>query len=101
MAQLAPLLLAVVAVVRGEAEEEVKAQVQGAPGVMRTKDAWRALAMVLERLLNGECNPQALTKGLEPDDVDRQALALTLAAVESQEGLQMLVALTQATLGRG
>lgn len=44
-------------------------------------------------LLNGERDPQSLAAGLELDEIDRQALALALAAVESQEGLQALVEL--------
>ncbi|MEJ5241467.1 MAG: tetratricopeptide repeat protein, partial [Anaerolineales bacterium] len=98
--QLALLLLGVVAVVRGDAGDEVKAQVQGALGAMKVHEDWRALATALERLLAGERDPQALTAGLEMDEVDQQALALTLAVVESDEGLQALVALAQAAVGK-
>ncbi len=46
-------------------------------------------------LLAGERDAQALAAGLELDEVNEQALTFTLAAIETQEGLQMLAALAQ------
>lgn len=60
---------------------------------MKAHEAWRALSTALERLLNEEHDPQTLIEGLEFDEIDQQALALTLAALETEEGLQTLVAL--------
>ncbi len=92
---MAPLLLGVVAVVRGDAGDEGKAQVQAALTALQAQEDWRALATALERLLNGERNLQTLIEGLEFDEIDQQALALTLAAVETEEGLRALVAMAK------
>jgi len=100
VARLAPLFLGVVAVVRGEGDERLSAQVQGALKQMQQTEDWQALATALLRLLAGERDPQALTADLNLDEVDTQALSLTLAALSSEEGLQALAALA-ATAGEG
>ncbi|MEJ5240853.1 MAG: hypothetical protein WHS87_06625 [Anaerolineales bacterium] len=84
-----------VAVVRGDAGDEGKAQVQAALRALQAQEGWRALSTALERLLNEEHDPQTLIEGLEFDEIDQQALALTLAAVETEEGLRALVAMAK------
>ncbi len=97
--RLAPLLLGVVAVAQGQGDEDLAAQVRGVLGQMQPTKDWQALATALLRLLDGERDPQALTAGLEPDEVDAQALALALAAISSEEGWQALAALAQGGAG--
>ena len=99
LARLAPLLLGVVAVAQGQGDADLAAQVQGALGQMQQTKDWQALATALLRLLDGERDPQALTAGLELDEVDAQALALALAAISSEEGLLVLAALAQGGAG--
>ena len=64
---------------------------------MARTEEWAALARALRRLLEGERDPQALAQGLDP--VDMQALALTLAALEGEEGRALLEALAAAWRG--
>ena len=93
LVHLIPLLLAVAAVARGEGDQGLASQVRETLGQLQQAREWQALATALLRLLEGERDPQARTAGLNLDEVDTQALALTLAAVTSDEGLQALAAL--------
>ena len=91
VARLAPLLLGVVAVAQGQGGQEVAGQVRAAlKELAQTKDG-RGLAIALQRVLEGERDPQILDQNL--DDVDRQALALVLAALQDPRALQALAAL--------
>ena len=62
---------------------------------MQQDKDWQALAAALQRLLEGQRDPQALTAGLHLDEIDALALALTLAAATTDEGLMVLVALVE------
>ncbi|HXF69903.1 MAG TPA: tetratricopeptide repeat protein [Thermoflexus sp.] len=94
--RLAPLLLALVGVARGEADPEVAQAVEGALAQMREHLDWRALAEALGRLLAGEREPAALRQGLALDAVDEQALLLVERAVADERALALLVALARA-----
>ncbi|MBC7227698.1 MAG: hypothetical protein H5T61_10765 [Thermoflexales bacterium] len=96
---LAPLLLAVVALARGEAGPEVAQAVEGALAGMRRQEEWSALAEALGRLAAGERDPQALRRGLALDAVDEQVLALAERAVADEQALALLVALVRAAGG--
>ena len=89
--------MALVAVAQGEAPPSVAQQVEAVLAQMDRTEEWAALARALRCLLEGERDPQALAQGLDP--VDMQALALTLAALEGEEGRALLEALAAA--GRG
>ncbi len=92
---LAPLLLEVVALARGQGDEALQARVRQDLAQLRQTQDWQALATALQRLLEGEWDPQALTAGLRLDETDAQALALALAAATTDEGWQALVALVE------
>ncbi len=91
VARMAPLLLGVVAVARGQGDQEVAAQVRAALEQMAQTRDWHHLAAALLRVLEGERDAQALAQNL--DDVDRQALALVLAALQDEEARALLEAL--------
>ncbi len=91
VARMAPLLLGVVAVTRGEADKELETWVREAlQGLGRHAD-WAALAHALQRVLDGERDPQTLNRDL--DEIDQQALGLVLAALEDEEARASLEAL--------
>ena len=83
VARLAPLLLGVVAVAKGQAGEGEAHLVRDALGHLGRTEDWRHLASALLRVLAGERDWEALARRL--DEVDRQALGLVQAALESQE----------------
>lgn len=57
---------------------------------------WAALARSLRRILEGERDVQCLSQGL--DEVDRQALALVLAALQDKQAYAVLGALAVGAL---
>ena len=93
VARMAPLLLALVAVAAGEIRGEAARPVREALAAMAQTQDWAALAGALERVLDGEREWEALAPGL--DEVDQQALALVLAALQAPQARQLLRALAE------
>ncbi len=88
VARMAPLLLALVAVAAGEIRGEAARPVREALAAMAQTQDWAALAGALQRVLEGEREWEALARGL--DEVDQQALALVLAALQDPQARQLL-----------
>jgi Tetratricopeptide repeat. len=91
VARMAPLLLALVAVAAGEIRGEAARPVREALAAMAQTQDWAALAGALQRVLDGEREWEALAQGL--DEIDQQALALVLAALQDPPARQLLRAL--------
>ena len=90
---MAPLLLALVAVAAGEIRGEAARPVREALAAMAQTQDWAALAGALQRVLDGEREWEALAQGL--DEIDQQALALVLAALQDPPARQLLRALAE------
>ena len=88
VARMAPLLLALVAVAAGEIRGEAARPVREALAAMAQTQDWAALAGALQRVLDGEREREALAQGL--DEIDQQALALVLAALQDPPARQLL-----------
>jgi len=88
VARMAPLLLALVAVAAGEIRGEAARPVREALAAMAQTQDWAALAGALQRVLDGEREWDALAQGL--DEIDQQALALVLAALQDPQARQLL-----------
>ncbi|MDW7990985.1 MAG: hypothetical protein RMK65_02360 [Anaerolineae bacterium] len=93
---MAPLLLAVVALARGEVGPEVARLVESALAQMGEHAERRALMEALKRLAAGERNPQALRQGLALDEVDEQALSLAERVVMDERAQALLAAMMHA-----
>ena len=93
VARMAPLLLALVAVAAGEIRGEAARPVREALAAMAQTQDWAALAGALQRVLDGEREWEALAQGL--DEIDQQALALVLAALQDPPARQLLRALAE------
>ncbi len=89
--RLAPLLLGVVGVARGDVDASMARQVRQAVEQLRQHKDWQALAAALLRLLEGERDLQTLQAHL--DEIDQQALVLVLAALQDEQALQFLAVL--------
>jgi len=88
VARMAPFLLALVAVAAGEIRGEAARPVREALAAMAQTQDWAALAGALQRVLDGEREWDALAQGL--DEIDQQALALVLAALQDPQARQLL-----------
>jgi hypothetical protein len=88
VARMAPLLLALVAVAAGEIRGEAARPVREALAAMAHTQDRAALAGALQRVLDGEREWEALAQGL--DEIDQQALALVLAALQDPQARQLL-----------
>ncbi len=95
VAQLAPLLLGVAAVARNEAPEAAGQQVNAALDDLSRQPDWEHLAAALKRILAGARAASDLDDGL--DAIDRQAVALTLAAIQDNQAFQALIALASSS----
>jgi tetratricopeptide (TPR) repeat protein len=99
VARMAPLLLALVAVaageIRGEAARPVREAREALAAMAQTQE-WAALAGALQRVLDGEREWEALAQGL--DEIDQQALALVLAALQDPQARQLLRGLAAGTV---
>jgi len=93
VARMAPLLLALVAVAAGEIRGEAARPVREALAAMAPTQDRAALAGALQRVLDGEREWEALAQGL--DEIDQQALALVLAALQAPPARQLLRALAE------
>jgi tetratricopeptide (TPR) repeat protein len=96
VARMAPLLLALVAVAAGEIRGEAARPVREALAAMAQTQEWAALAGALQRVLDGEREWDALAQGL--DEIDQQALALVLAALQDPQARQLLRGLAAGTV---
>jgi len=96
VARMAPLLLALVAVAAGEIRGEAARPVREALAAMAHTQDRAALAGALQRVLDGEREWEALAQGL--DEIDRQALALVLAALQDPQARQLLRGLAAGTV---
>ncbi len=85
------LMAGVALAARGALPEEARRRLQAALEQFAGHAAWGQLARALARLLQGETDPQALARGLNLDDTDALALALTLAATQHDAVLQALL----------
>jgi tetratricopeptide (TPR) repeat protein len=96
VARMAPLLLALVAVAAGEIRGEAARPVREALAAMAQTQEWAALAGALQRVLDGEREWEALVQGL--DEIDQQALALVLAALQDPQARQLFRGLAAGTV---
>jgi len=96
VARMAPLLLALVAVAAGEIRGEAARPVREALAAMAHTQDRAALAGALQRVLDGEREWEALAQGL--DEIDQQALALVLAALQDPQARQLLRGLAAGTV---
>jgi tetratricopeptide (TPR) repeat protein len=96
VARMAPLLLALVAVAAGEIRGEAARPVREALAAMAQTQEWAALAGALQRVLDGEREWEALAQGL--DEIDQQALALVLAALQDPQARQLFRGLAAGTV---
>jgi tetratricopeptide (TPR) repeat protein len=96
VARMAPLLLALVAVAAGEIRGEAARPAREALAAMAQTQEWAALAGALQRVLDGEREWEALAQGL--DEIDQQALALVLAALQDPQARQLLRGLAAGTV---
>jgi hypothetical protein len=87
---LAPLVMGVVAVARGEVPAGLRPQVAAALDGLAAQDDWRALGHALRRVVDGDRDRAVLAAGL--DDVDVQVLDLALGALSGDGAAQARLA---------
>ncbi len=93
---LAPMALAVAAVGRGDADEETEGRVREALNAMKEDESWAALALALERVMEGG---SASTASL--DRVEAAIVELAAAAVKDDGALNQLVQIAKLAQNEG